>query len=102
MAAMAEPFDPAAYALDLDLPELGRRDLAFVCENEPGRVVRSGPLNSAGRTWSHKIGGAIQLESRTLERPYAVLLEYDDDVVSYFDQPPLKITFVHEDPEAAR
>ena len=96
-----EPFDPAAYADEISLPEAGKRELVRIMTSEPGRIVRSSPFNSSGRYWSRKNAAAIQFESRTMERPYIVQLEFDDEVVRYLDQPPIKITFVHEDPGSA-
>lgn len=58
---------------------------------KPSRRTRSGSKNVSGRYPSLKNGVTAQYESHRVELPYIMMLEYDRDVVAYFDQPqPLK------------
>lgn len=62
-----------------------------VFEDDAARVVRSTPFSSAGTFPSFKNQAVIQRESRTVELPYFRLLEHDDDVLAYVDQPSIPV-----------
>lgn len=57
----------------------------------PSRRTKSGSQNVSGRYPSRKNGVTNQYESHKVELPFVMMLEYNRDVVAYFDQPgPLK------------
>jgi len=61
----------------------------------PSRRVQGGAGNVTCRYPSRKMGMTIQAESHTIELPIIYQLEYDDDVLAYFDQPHgLQISYV--------
>ena len=54
----------------------------------PTRRVRSRAGNVSGRYPSRKMGLTIQFESHTVELAGIYQMEYDSDVLEYYDQPP--------------
>ena len=54
----------------------------------PTRRVRSRGGNVSGRYPSRKMGLTIQFESHTVELAGIYQMEYDSDVLEYYDQPP--------------
>ena len=63
--------------------------------SEPSRRVGGGKRNVSGRYPSKKMGLTIQFESHKVELPFVYQLEYDDDVLEYYDQPPpLKLNYL--------
>lgn len=60
----------------------------IIRNSEPSRKVSSGPKNVHGFYSSKKMGLTIQFESHTLELSAIYLMEFDDDVYEYYDQPP--------------
>ena len=54
----------------------------------PTRRVRSRVVNVSGRYPSRKMGLTIQFESHTVELAGIYQMEYDSDVLEYYDQPP--------------
>ena len=54
----------------------------------PTRRVRSRSGNVSGRYPSRKMGLTIQFESHTVELAGIYQMEYDSDVLEYYDQPP--------------
>ncbi len=72
---------------DLQLPPVARRKITDIRCGDPARLVRSGPKNTPGRYPSRKMGVTIQFESGTVEYTAAVAMEYDDDVLEFYDQP---------------
>lgn len=54
----------------------------------PARRVGSGSGNVSGRYPSGKMGLTIQFESHTVELAGIYQMEYDSDVLEYYDQPP--------------
>lgn len=72
---------------DLQLSPVARRKITDIRCGDPARLVRSGPRNTPGRYPSRKMGVTIQFESGTVEYAAAVAMEYDDDVLEFYDQP---------------
>ncbi len=56
--------------------------------SEPARRVGSGAGNVSGNYPSAKMGSSRQFESRTIELPAIWVMERDQSVVEYYDQPP--------------
>ena len=54
----------------------------------PARRVKSRIGNVSGRYPSRKMGVTIQFESHTVELAGIYQMEYDSDVLEYYDQPP--------------
>ena len=54
----------------------------------PTRRVKSRAGNVSGRYPSRKMGLTIQFESHTVELAGIYQMEYDEDVLEYYDQPP--------------
>lgn len=81
----------------LELTEAGRQKIEL-CVDQPARRVGGGRSNVCLRFPSQKMGCAIQCESRHLELPCAMALEYDPDVLEYYDQPfNLKVSYAGPD-----
>ena len=76
-----------ALCRKLNLPLAGFRYLEQTRSSEPPRPVRSRVGNVITRYTSRKMGAVISTESRTVELPLVYLMEYDRDVVEFFDQP---------------
>jgi hypothetical protein len=61
----------------------------------PTRRVRSRVGNVSGRYPSRKMGLTIQFESHTVELAGIYQMEYDSDVLEYYDQPPsIKLNYM--------
>jgi len=71
----------------LGLPEAAIEIINRVRKSPPFRVVQGRHGNVRGRYASHKMGQTIQFESHSVELPFAHLLERDNDVLEYYDQP---------------
>lgn len=84
----------------LNLPPSGREYLHSAM-GAPSRNVASARGNWSGIYPSKKTGVTQPFESRTLEYPALLLLEYDDDCVAYFTQPPA-LKLVYEKPRGRR
>lgn len=68
--------------------------IQLVRGNEPFRRVRGGKGNVAGRYPSRKMGCMIQFDSHTVEFPFTVFFENDDEILEFYDQPvPVKLTY---------
>lgn len=64
---------------------------------QPSRRTKATQRSMAGTFPSDKMGVTIQFESRTLELPTVTTLEFDDDVLAYFDQPPaVRVSYVRD------
>ena len=63
---------------------------------QPVRSVGGGGKSLTGRYPSNKMGVTIQWESGKVEGPAVLMLENDDDVLEYFDQPnKIKLNYVN-------
>lgn len=71
----------------LKLNEQARKQIEKIRSEEPSRRV-GGKNNVCGRYPSQKMGVTIQFESHRNELGHIYQLEYDEDVLEYYDQPP--------------
>ncbi|SDT93258.1 Mu transposase, C-terminal [Verrucomicrobium sp. GAS474] len=81
------PIEFEAWAVAQNLSPAGRAVVERIRTSPPSRRVNSSGGNVSGTFSSSKMGVTIQFESHTLELPLIHLLEYDDDVLEYYDQP---------------
>jgi putative transposase len=74
----------------LGLSDVARREIERIRSSPPARRVKSGPYNVKGHfNQSQKMNHTIQFESRTVEYPAILKMEYfDGDVLEMWDQPP--------------
>jgi hypothetical protein len=64
----------------------------------PSRRVQSARGNVTARYPSRKMGVTIQAESHQVELPAIYLMEYDEHVLEYYDQPPpIKLNYTSKD-----
>lgn len=82
--------------LTLDLPVAGRDYVLTRLRRGPSRDVQNHRGNVLVKYTSKKTGATLLLESRTGEYPTAVLLDHDDDVVGFLEQPPAIDTAITE------
>lgn len=54
---------------------------------QPVRSVGSGRKSTPGKYPSKKMGVYIQWESKSVEGPAVLMMEHDEDVLEYYDQP---------------
>ncbi len=76
------------YCRRLNLLEKARKEIQHIRSSEPSRRVGGGKKNVSGRYPSKKMGQTIQFESHRNELAHIYKLEFDDDVLEYYDQPP--------------
>lgn len=76
------------YCDHLGLSESARAALQAIRSSPPTRRVRSSAKNVAARYPSRKMGVVIQAESHRNELAFVYEMEYDDEVLEYYDQPP--------------
>ncbi|PZV08795.1 MAG: integrase [Leptolyngbya sp.] len=67
-------------------PEVQQR-IDAIRHNPPARAVQGGRKNVSGRYPSKKMGVTIQFESHRVELARIIQLEFDDEVLEYYDQP---------------
>ena len=72
----------------LGLSEEARAVIERIRSTQPWRRVESGRGNVSGRYPSRKMGVTIQFESHRVELAGIYEMEYDNDVLEYYDQPP--------------
>ena len=72
----------------LGLSEEARTAIDRIRSTQPSRRVESGRGNVSGRYPSRKMGVTIQFESHRVELAGIYEMEYDSDVLEYYDQPP--------------
>lgn len=80
--------DFAAWVRRTSLSDPARSVVAHTRSSQPTRRVGSRRGNVVGRYPSRKMGVTIQFESHRVELPTILELEYNDDVLEYYDQPP--------------
>jgi transposase InsO family protein len=62
--------------------------------SEPSRIVGGNHRSVSGNYSSRKMGVTISFESHKVELPLIYLLEHDEDVLEYYDQPPpIKLSY---------
>ncbi|HEV8366305.1 MAG TPA: DDE-type integrase/transposase/recombinase [Pyrinomonadaceae bacterium] len=72
----------------LGLSQEARNVIDQVRLSDPARRVQSGTRNVSGSYPSKKMNVTIQFESHRVELADVYEMEYDDDVIEYYDQPP--------------
>jgi putative transposase len=72
----------------LGLSQEARNVIDQVRLSDPARRVQSGTRNVSGSYPSKKMNLTIQFESHRVELADVYEMEYDDDVIEYYDQPP--------------
>jgi len=71
--------------------------ISHIRSAEPSRSVESKRNNVSGKYASRKMRCTIQFESHTVELPRIYELEYDKEVLEYYDQPgPIKLVYYRE------
>jgi len=94
---MISPAELEQIIEQLQLPQLGREYLKRVATSPPSRRVRSTGTNVVCRFPSKKMGFVIQCESHHLELALVCVLEHDEEVIGYWDQPEaIKISYLTE------
>ena len=82
------------WCLKLQLRESTREQIQQVRSSPPSRRVQSRRGNVSGRYPSQKMGVIIQFESHHHELAGIYLMEYDSEVLEYYDQPPaIKLSY---------
>ncbi|WP_342559806.1 TnsA endonuclease N-terminal domain-containing protein [Psychrobacillus sp. FSL W7-1457] len=76
------------WANKLNLTDDAKNEVQRVRQSPPARRVGGGKHNVSGRYSSKKMGVTIQFESHKVELPTIYMLEYNDNVLEYYDQPP--------------
>jgi putative transposase len=79
--------DLAVWFERLRLSEATRSLIRQIRSSNPSRVVGGGRRNVTGRYPSRKMGVTIQFESHRVELAAIYELEYDSNVLEYYDQP---------------
>ena len=72
----------------LNLSQEARNVIEQVRSSDPARRVQSGTRSVSGTYPSKKMNVTIQFESHRVELAAVYEMEYDDDVIEYYDQPP--------------
>ena len=72
----------------LNLSQEARHVIDQVRTSDPARRVQSGSRNVSGSYPSKKMNCTIQFESHRVELADVYEMEYDNDVIEYYDQPP--------------
>lgn len=85
---MLEKDELLHWSQRLNLSEDARNVVEIVRSSDPARRVQSGARNVSGSYPSKKMNVTIQFESHRVELADVYEMEYDDDVIEYYDQPP--------------
>ena len=72
----------------LNLSPEARNVIEQIRSSDPARRVQSGTRNVSGTYPSKKMSCTIQFESHRVELADVYEMEYEDDVIEYYDQPP--------------
>jgi putative transposase len=80
-----EQFD--IWCINNQLTNEGKRVIENIRSSQPARRVQSSIKNVPGQYPSRKMGMSIQYESHTLELPFIYVIEHDNTVLEYYDQP---------------
>ena len=94
MSAKSQRVNLSALYDKLKTPHNGQMLVEKIRHGEPVRRVAGKRSNVTVRFASRKMGLTIYCESRTVEYPFALLCEFDPDVIEFWDQPyVLKLTY---------
>ncbi|MCG5104529.1 TnsA endonuclease N-terminal domain-containing protein, partial [Oceanobacillus sp. APA_J-5(13-2)] len=84
------------WARKLNLTDEAKNEIQRVRKSPPARRLGGGRHNVSGRYSSKKMGVTIQFESHKVELPAIYMMEFNDNVLEYYDQPPrIKIYYYH-------
>src|SRR5690625_1065742 len=91
------------WAARMDLTEEAKKEIQRIRQSPPARRVGGGRNNVSGRYSSKKMGVTIQFESHKVELPTIYMMEFNDDVLEYYDQPPkIKMNYFQRDRKSTR
>lgn len=91
---MMNPEEFEQWATGLGLTEEAKKEIQRIRNSPPARRVGGGRYNVSGKFSSRKMGVTIQFESHKVELPAIYMMEFDDNVLEYYDQPPsLKVIY---------
>lgn len=91
---MMSPEEFEKWTKRLDLTEEAIKEIQLIRNSPPSRRVGGGKYNVPGKYSSRKMGVTIQFESHKVELPAIYMMEYDENVLEYYDQPPtLKVPY---------
>src|SRR5437763_9682699 len=85
---MLTPSEFQQWCQELQLSSAAREVIAAIRMSPPARRVTSRTNNVSGTYPSRRMGVTIQFESHTVELGAIYLMEHDDEVLEYYDQPP--------------
>lgn len=92
--SMMSPSEFEEWAARLNLTEEAKSEIQRIRQSPPERRVGGGRYNVSGRYSSKKMGVTIQFESHKVELPAIYMMEFNDDVLEYYDQPPkIKVNY---------
>jgi putative transposase len=86
MIMKSEEFNQWAEKLNLSKEAI--EEIQIIRSSDPSRRVGGGVKNSSGIFPSKKMGVSIQYESSHVELPTVYMLEFDENVLEFYDQPP--------------
>ena len=86
--SMMSPSEFEEWAARLNLTEETKSEVQRIRQSPPARRVGGGRYNVSGRYSSRKMGVTIQFESHKVELPAIYMMEFNDDILEYYDQPP--------------
>jgi len=84
------------WAEKLNLSKEAVTEIQRIRQSPPSRRVGGGKHNVSGRYSSKKMGLTIQFESHKVELPTIYMLEFNDNVLEYYDQPPQIKVFYYQ------
>lgn len=89
MAKALDGHGHEAYCCRLEFRPITQEMIALIRGSPPSHNPHGNKGNI--RVWypSKKMSGFIKAESLRVEFPWVLAADYDDDVIEYFDQPPL-------------
>jgi putative transposase len=85
---MMSPEEFEKWAKQLNLTDEAKKEIQMIRSSDPSRRVGGGAVNAYGNFPSKKMGLTIQFESHTVELPAIYMMEFDENVLEFYDQPP--------------
>lgn len=85
--SMMSPSEFEDWATSMNLTEEAKTEIQRIRQSPPARRVGGGRKNVSGRYSSKKMGVTIQFESHKVELPVIYMMEFNDEVLEYYDQP---------------
>nr|WP_031539865.1 TnsA endonuclease N-terminal domain-containing protein [Bacillus sp. MB2021] len=76
------------WSKELNLSEEAIEQIKIIRLSDPSRLVGGGARNVPGEFTSKKMGVTIQFESSKVELAAIYMMEFDDNVLEFYDQPP--------------